>query len=235
MKLNSKIIKISITYALLMLYLLSCGCGSVIVHRGGAFPPDDLNNLSLAIMPFPKECSKKINYSGDVVNDFGVGEKPQLILNYFYNEMRFGLRDSSIFVNVYKDSSINPCTLIYKEQIIRGDTLHFLIPKVDSSKNLRSSKDNLVLIITTFGINDYITFTTIPGTFIPIPANRILLITCKYVLWDNQKNDVVYFGNINLKHVPQKPIITVNEWKNAVNAFAGEIVRKTIFYSPNYN
>jgi hypothetical protein len=91
--------------------LLSC-VSPVKVIRGPGYLIDGIEKRTLVVVPFID--SVEIKYSGDVSRELAPGMKEKVIERFVYNQIKFGLNDSSIFQNVVNDTCLEPPFFIPK-------------------------------------------------------------------------------------------------------------------------
>ena len=151
-----------------MILIISC-TSPVKLIKGAGYLPENIKKRTLAVVPFIDPID--IKYSKDVSQELGQGLKEMVIKRFIYNQLRFGLRDSSIFNDVVNDTCLEIPQFL-SEPISKVDT--FPVLKSKQKILLKNNRGDIILFIFNFHVSDQILVGTIPGTIIPIPQNRSL-------------------------------------------------------------
>ncbi len=213
---------INISFFLILLFsiqLLHSSVSSLSLNPN--YQKRDYRGLSCAVIVSGKIV---VDYEGDVTNEFGNGDKDDLIRNYYLTNFPNYLQNNSLFSEVYKDSCITP----FK-------TREYAIIDNSSERRVMHIPLNNQIIAFVKGAPDYILFiekVRIISKFIPpigIVASgpcKPIIIKSQYLLWDNRKGFVAGKGYGKTTEYTGT-FVNMETWKKVMHENTSDIVGNT--------
>jgi hypothetical protein len=209
--------------------LLSCN-STVIKFATGYSTPE--NPKDCAIM-LPSHIS--VSYEGDVKEEFGSGDKNELISSFFKNQFIKEVAAQTVFDSVFSAAISND----YMRQGVELKTgkgfKTFYLPSNNQKLSCGSELPSVVILLDEVEISSQFNMSITPGysgngfSYGPsFSSSKNLILTYKFTMWNNQKGDLISYGFV--ESVDQnKFAVTKEDWYNAMKDAVNKLFEKTQF------
>jgi hypothetical protein len=167
-----------------------------------------------------KTDNNKIQYQGDVREEFGNGPQKKLIFNYFAQAVLRKTAQKTVFKSA--EFNCESVVLHWDTLVLQGLALqHFqniAVPRGNDPIEFLKSSPDFVLWISDIGVNKEFSSGTAPE----------LSVNSHFVLWDVGTRKVVSYGYIQVSD--RSWAITMENWDRIMEMYVDKLFSKTPFF-----
>jgi hypothetical protein len=218
----------NLIFPIIILFLLCC-CTPRKIFYHHEYENADFSGKKLGVV-FVNGMD--VTYEGDVENEFGKGDATVLIADHMIQQLALLIKKQSNFSKVHAIRC--PSCSNLTQRIMGNPRYGFAISAPDSGEEVSAADDeaDFILLFEDFSVVSVLRMHFISYGFIPLAAipSKPLVISAKFVFWDNQKKRAAAWGTAE-GGADGGAAVTKREWKLAIMAFCRKLLAETPFLS----
>ena len=191
---------------------------------------DEISKKKIVIAPVVDPID--IRYDGDVEDEFGKGDKDQLILSYIRKQLAVDLQGKSVFGTVLTAKyQKEPVFLDADLAVDKSDPLRYRTPAANSSVEFEGCDADIILFINHLDVNTETSLHTIQG--IPAGMDKSLKISFNFLYWDNRSHEIISFGKTDGSSTSSfAPVIKIENWNEAIDGTMSDLLCGEAYSKP---
>jgi hypothetical protein len=177
-----------------------------------------------------------IDYTGNVEDEFGKGDKNDLIWAFFKGQLSKDILHCSIFSSVdYDEVSSQPSTQQQTIKVNNMGDVAFSLPSEGAKIECKATTPDVVLFLDGITITSKLDISGSPGHYVgnmymagSFNSEKDLVYEAKMILWDNNAKKVVSYGLVHVVD-SNKFAVSKEDWLSLTEEFTGKILEGTPF------
>jgi hypothetical protein len=229
--------KLAVLVSIACLFLFCGGVETTIIRTQGYSFSNANPAPKLAICVSDERPS--IDYTGNVEEEFGKGEKNDLIWAFFKDQLAKDIKRNSIFSSInYDRLSSQPSTQARTVTVDNLGDVSFTLPADGAAVACETTSPDVVLFLDKIVITSKLdirggthTYYTAGGGMSSAPwfdSEKDLVYEAKMIVWDNNAKQVVSYGYIRVVD-SNKFAVSMDDWLSLTEEFTGKIFDGTPF------
>lgn len=213
----------------LTIMIISCN-PTVIKYSSTYFVERTPENCAIVI---PEHIG--VFYQGDVENEFGKGDKKELISNFFRTQLRNEIAKKAIFKTVFQGTPTNTFRREGVAVSTRRGEKSFFIPVEKERITCQGGTPDIVLALDEIDISSSLKIKSSPGYSSggftyggSFSTSKNLVIMAKFMIWDNIKGELVSYGFVEIVD-ENRFAVSMEDWNKVMDDFASKLLEKTPF------
>lgn len=169
-----------------------------------------------------------VDYTGDVTDEFGKGDKDSLIDTFFRAELIKQLKKRTVFDSVYITTADS-----YESERLIEDNCTIRVPKAGQKIQCTEGSPDMILIVNDVSIRSDLNVSGSPGGFIggthfgpSFSSQKDLAIRGKFAIWDNVSQKTATYGYIESIDENQFAV-SMEDWLSAISGFVTKMIEQT--------
>ncbi len=210
-------------FALLSGLIVIIACNQTVIKYSSIYPKH-IKRSSCAIF-FPE--SIKVDYRGNVEDEFGKGEKNELIVNFFKTQCRNEIEKQTIFKQVFITLPLNEYRRKSVDLLTKLGVKTFEIPTENVKIFCQEGNPDIVVVFDDIKISSRLNSKLFPAGPVPVggswslgvmdfmptvSSSKNIIVLANFMIWDNKTGTHISHGFIEIID-KNRFAVSIEDWQ----------------------
>lgn len=224
--------KRSVTVTTLSCWLL-LSCNPTIIKYSPTYFSNSEHTPETCTIVLPEYI--RVNYQGDVENEFGKGDQNKLIRQFLRSQLKKEIQTSAVFKDVTTGTTYDNIPRQSVTLTTRKGEKTFSLPKDGQKLYCSSGTPDIVIILNEINLSSLFEMHISAGYsgeyMDPSPnfsSSKDLVMESKFMIWDNRSAQLVSYGFFQVVE-KNRFAVTIDDWLRLIELVTDTILEKTPF------